>query len=102
VQCESLSNGARDAFYFSLRAALARELASREPLPLLLDDPTAHFDEERRGTMLRYLETLSEDIQVLLLTHDRRVLSQIREAHVLTIGSQSYAISSNRKIQVRS
>ncbi|MBI4365103.1 MAG: AAA family ATPase [Candidatus Latescibacteria bacterium] len=98
---ESLSHGARDAFYFALRAALARELAAREPLPLLLDDPTAHFDEERRATLLSYLEDLAEDIQVIVLTHDRRVLNQVRKAHLLTIGSASYAKESDRTIQVR-
>jgi uncharacterized protein YhaN len=98
---ESMSRGARDAFYFCLRAALAQELAAREPLPLVLDDPTAHFDEDRRGTLLAYLEDLAEDIQVVLLTHDRRVLNQIREAHVLKIGTESYASDSARKIDIR-
>lgn len=101
VPVESLSHGARDAFYFALRAALARELAAREPLPLLLDDPTAHFDEERRGILLGYLEDLAKDLQVILLTHDRRVLNQVRSAHLLTIGSASYASGSDRTIQVR-
>jgi len=98
---ESMSRGARDAFYFCLRAALAQELAAREPLPLVLDDPTAHFDEDRRGTLLAYLEDLAKDIQVVLLTHDRRVLNQIREAHVLKIGTESHTSDSARKIDVR-
>ena len=98
---EALSQGARDAFYFCLRAALAQELAAREPLPLVLDDATAHFDEERRGALLECLEGLAGDLQIIFLTHDRRVLNQIREAHVLKIGSESSASDSDRKIQVR-
>jgi len=101
VRVEAMSHGTRDAFYFCLRAALAQELAAREPLPLVLDDPTAHFDEERRGALLGYLETLAKDVQVILLTHDRKVLNQIREAHVLAIGKESYASDSARKIDVR-
>jgi len=101
LRVDSMSHGARDAFYFCLRAALAQELAAREPLPLVLDDPTAHFDEERRGTLLGYLEDLAKDIQVLLLTHDRRVLNQIREAHVLKIGTESSTNDSARKIDIR-
>ncbi len=101
LRVETMSHGARDAFYFCLRAALAQELAAREPLPLVLDDPTAHFDEERRGALLAYLEDLAKDIQVILLTHDRRVLNQIREAHVMKIGTESYARDSARKIDVR-
>lgn len=101
IPVSSLSHGTRDAFYFCLRAALAQELAAREPLPLVLDDPTAHFDEDRRGALLGHLEDLAEDIQVILLTHDRKVLNQIREAHVLKIGNESYAGDSARKIDVR-
>jgi uncharacterized protein YhaN len=87
IPLESLSRGARDAFYLSLRAALAQELAVREALPLLLDDPVAHIDEERRGQLLAFLEELAEEVQVIFFTHDRRTLGQIREAHVLAIGA---------------
>ncbi|HEU4764871.1 MAG TPA: hypothetical protein VFT93_04385, partial [Candidatus Eisenbacteria bacterium] len=100
VPLEALSRGARDAFYFALRAALARELAAREPVPLLLDDPIAHLDEERRGTMLAMLEELAREIQVVLLTHDRRVLNQVREAHVLALGA-GVTPASSRKVEAR-
>jgi DNA repair exonuclease SbcCD ATPase subunit len=101
VPLEVLSRGARDAFYFSLRAALSKELAAREPLPLLLDDPIAHLDEERRGTLLAMLEDLAKEIQVILLTHDRRVLNQIREAHVLALGSSVHPKDSTTKVASR-
>lgn len=100
VPLECLSRGARDAFYFALRAALARELAAREPVPLLLDDPIAHLDEERRGMLLAMLEELSREIQVVLLTHDRRVLNQVREAHVLALGGGATKESA-RKVETR-
>lgn len=101
VALDSLSRGARDAFYFALRAALARELAAREPVPLLLDDPIAHLDEDRRGTLLAMLEELSREIQVVLLTHDRRILNQVRDAHVLAVGQSAAAPSSKVKVETR-
>jgi energy-coupling factor transporter ATP-binding protein EcfA2 len=101
VPIESLSSGAHDAFYLALRAALARELAAREPLPLLLDDPVAHFDEERRGILLGYLEEMAREVQVILLTHDRRVLNWVREAHVLALGTAAPSPVGKRKIHVR-
>ena len=101
VSLNSLSRGAQDAFYLALRAALARELAAREPLPLILDDPIAHLDEERRGVLLTLLEDLAVEIQVILLTHDRRVLNNVREAHVLGVGTSSLSRESSRKIQIR-
>lgn len=100
IPLEALSRGARDAFYLSLRASLARELAAREPLPLILDDPIAHFDEERRGVLLAMLEDLAVENQVVLLTHDRRVLNQVREAHVLGVGT-SHRNRDLSKVQVR-
>lgn len=101
VPLSSISRGARDAFYLALRAALARELAAREPLPLILDDPIAHLDEERRGVLLALLEELAVEIQVILLTHDRRVLNNVREAHVLGVGTSSLNRESSRKFEVR-
>ncbi|HEX7077935.1 MAG TPA: AAA family ATPase [Candidatus Eisenbacteria bacterium] len=97
----SVSRGTRDAFYLALRAALCRELAAREPLPLILDDPIAHMDEERRGALLSLFEDLAEEIQVILLTHDRRVLNQVREAHVLAVGNASSVKESSRKVETR-
>ena len=44
---------------------------------------------------------MAKDIQIVLLTHDRRVLNQIREAHVLKIGTEGYASDSARKIDIR-
>ena len=102
VPIDSLSRGAHDAFYLALRAALAHELAAREPLPLLLDDPVAHLDEQRRAVLLGYLEEMAREVQVILLTHDRRVLDVVREAHVLAIGTASAAgASARRKVQIR-
>ncbi len=101
VPLSSMSRGARDAFYLALRAALARELAAREPLPLILDDPIAHLDEERRAVLLALLEELAVEIQVILLTHDRRVLNNVREAHVLGVGTSSLNRESSRKFEVR-
>ena len=87
ISIDSLSRGARDAFYLALRAALAQELAAREPLPLLLDDPVAHLDEERRAALMAFLEELANEVQVILFTHDRRAIGQIREAHVVALGA---------------
>jgi DNA repair exonuclease SbcCD ATPase subunit len=98
---ESLSRGTRDAFYLALRAALAQELSAREPLPLILDDPIAHFDEERRGSLIRILEELAGELQVLLLTHDRGVLNQVREAHVTGVGAVARPRETKTKVQVR-
>jgi hypothetical protein len=47
------------------------------------------------------LEELASEIQVVLLTHDRRALNQVREAHVLGVGNSAPAKDSSRKIEIR-
>ena len=38
---------------------------------------------------------------MVLLTHDRRVLNQVREAHVLALGNAVHAKESTRKVEAR-
>jgi hypothetical protein len=64
-----LSSGVRDQIVLGIRLALARFLARPgEPLPLVLDDPFARYDDER---FRRCMEVLPEEAgghQIILLT----------------------------------
>lgn len=62
------STGCADATYLALRLALADEI-TEEPLPLLLDEVTAHLDNTRTGVLLQTLLALAgEGRQCLLFT----------------------------------
>ncbi|MDO8691159.1 MAG: hypothetical protein Q7R39_14310, partial [Dehalococcoidia bacterium] len=66
-----VSTGTREQAYLLLRIELARMLsASREPLPLFMDDPFVNFDEKRLRKALELLLEISEENQVLLFTKD--------------------------------
>ncbi len=69
-----LSMGTRDQIYFALRLAICR-LAYREgeSIPLFLDDPFVHLDDERYQHMMEYLNSCKE-IQILYFTCHRRGL----------------------------
>lgn len=66
-----LSHGASEQIYLLLRMALAEHLsAPNETCPLILDDPIATSDAERREAVLDTLLAASEFTQVVLFTHD--------------------------------
>lgn len=73
---ESYSRGTNDAVYFAVRLALTRQLANGMPLPLLLDDPLVNLDQQRLAEALKVLERLSSEHQIILFSHDERLLKR--------------------------
>ncbi len=70
---ESLSEGTRYQLYLALRlASVERFIQGAEPLPLVLDDATIHFDEARKRRTFTVLAELAERVQVLFFTHHER------------------------------
>ena len=66
-----LSRGTAEQIYLLLRVTLAEHLGSTaEPCPLILDDPTASSDTDRRDAVLDALFSIAADRQVVLFTHD--------------------------------
>ncbi len=77
----ALSDGTRDQLYLALRiASLERLAVSRAPLPVVLDDVFIRFDDPRTRAGLRALATLASRTQVLVFTHQARVVELAREA----------------------
>ncbi len=71
VGVDELSIGTQEQAYLLLRIELARMLsASRETLPLILDDPFVNFDDGRLHSMLELLVDISKENQVLLFIKD--------------------------------
>lgn len=66
-----LSRGTAEQIYLLLRVTLAEHLGgTAEQCPLILDDPTASSDTDRRDAVLDALLAIAEDRQVVLFTHD--------------------------------
>lgn len=61
---EQFSAGTRDAVYFAFRLA-ASEMLSREPLPMVLDDPFTNLDETRRAAAEELLKKAATNRQIL-------------------------------------
>lgn len=76
VSVDGMSDGSRDQLYLALRlATLEQHLKKNEPMPFVVDDILIGFDDDRTRVCLDVLAELSTQIQVLLFTHHRRVLT---------------------------
>ncbi len=74
-----VSFGTMNQIYFALRIAAGELLSYGEPLPLILDEAFAMYDDERLKAALRWLDESGR--QVILFTCQRRekaLLDQIR------------------------
>jgi DNA repair exonuclease SbcCD ATPase subunit len=90
---EYFSRGTNDAVYFAVRLALTRHLSCGLNLPLMLDDPLVNQDQTRLGETLKLLERLSAEHQVILFSHDDRLLRRAARDrwHVITLDEQPAA-----------
>jgi DNA repair exonuclease SbcCD ATPase subunit len=69
VPFASLSRGAREQMLLALRAAIALQVAASDgPQCLVLDDVLVHTDAARHENVLDFLQSLSSQVQILLLT----------------------------------
>jgi hypothetical protein len=67
IGLDKLSYGTVDQINFALRLALSEELGAGK-LPIILDEPFAHFDDERLLNTLEILNKITEERQVILFT----------------------------------
>jgi uncharacterized protein YhaN len=74
VDLDQLSVGTQKQAYLVQRLELVRLLCpTAEPLPVLLDDPFAHFDAERLERTLAWLTEAAAERQIILFATQRRV-----------------------------
>lgn len=75
-----LSTGTREQLYLAVRLAYVLHYCGRaEPLPVVMDDVMANFDEERSRNTLRALGEVSKDAQVIMFTCHPRLIDIARE-----------------------
>jgi len=87
----TLSQGTADQLYLAVRLAVCRlALAGEEPVPLVLDDALANFDDGRCALALDFLARLGREQQILLFTcHSReeQLLSGRTDVEVIPLHS---------------
>ncbi|MBF0231924.1 MAG: AAA family ATPase [Desulfamplus sp.] len=76
---EKMSSGTRDQLYLSLRlATLEWRLETSEPMPFIVDDILINFDDARSKATLTVLDELSKKNQVILFTHHRQIVENVK------------------------
>lgn len=88
VSVDGFSSGTRDQLFLALRlAGIEQHLATREPVPLILDDLLVNYDDARAAATLTCLGELATRTQVVLFTHHDHLVELARHAipelHVL-------------------
>lgn len=64
-----LSTGTVDLLYIAVRLAVCTQaLPARNGCPILLDDPFANLDDERRAQAMKLLKKLSDERQIILFS----------------------------------
>jgi len=63
-----LSHSTKEQLYLAARVALLEQMGAGNPPPLILDDPFASFDAERRAAAATMCKHLSQSHQVILFT----------------------------------
>lgn len=86
-ELDYLSSGTQDQAYLSLRLALTKLINEDNPLPIILDDSLAQYDDTRTKTALKFLRDYSQNGQILMFTcHNSIVVSsQDLEANVIRL-----------------
>lgn len=80
IDIDSLSGGEQVSVALSLRLGMAHLLGASNLNFIILDEPTAHLDEERRRALVRVLSHLSDisngitgPLQFIIITHDAEI-----------------------------
>jgi uncharacterized protein YhaN len=87
---EQLSEGTSDQLFLALRIAALEDYArSAPPLPFIADDILQTFDDARTEATLRALLALSEQVQVIVLTHHPHVgdIAEAMQANVMRLAA---------------
>ena len=75
-----LSRGTLEQIYLALRLAVGKVVTKEEPLPILLDEAFAMYDDDRLAQTLQTLSTLQN--QIFLFTCQKREAEMLRKMNL--------------------
>lgn len=81
IPIERLSIGTIDQIYLALRLAMINEL-SEEPMPIMLDESFAYYDDERMKNILQFLAQEEFKNQVCIFTCGKREVKILEDYNI--------------------
>ncbi len=76
-----LSSGTADQAYLSMRLGITKLMCGdKEPLPLMLDDSLAQYDDERMSLAVDFLKKYSGEFQIIMFTCHNSIKESAAEA----------------------
>lgn len=97
---DMLSRGTREQLYLAVR--LSRILAIKPPLPIIIDDSLANFDNPHLGRSLGILAEMAKSHQIFILTCHRALLENIKElgseAQYWKLAAGQFSLSDYREL----
>ena len=80
-----LSRGTAEQLDFAVKLAFAVVMAQQVAMPVVIDDGFVNFDADRRQAAYHLLATISDDIQVILLTADDGVADRLPTENLIRL-----------------
>lgn len=83
IEIKYLSRATKEQLYFALKLSFAEQIQDEINLPILIDDSFVNFDHGRTENIMKLLEQLSQENQIIIFTA-RKALADALTKHVLT------------------
>ncbi|MCZ9649715.1 AAA family ATPase [Lactobacillus mulieris] len=83
IEIKYLSRATKEQLYFALKLAFAKQIQDDINLPILIDDSFVNFDHGRTENIIKLLEQLAQESQIIIFTA-RKSLANALTKHVLT------------------
>lgn len=84
-ELDYLSSGTQDQAYLALRLALAKLINEDNPLPIILDDSLAQYDDTRTTKALEFLNDYSKEGQILMFTCHNHIVESSKDLNANVI-----------------
>lgn len=84
-QASELSRGTVEPLYIAIRLAFVVSNREHIEYPVIIDDSFVNIDENRKGSIYKLLNEISQSVQVIYFTFDETTLDYIPDSHVIKL-----------------